>query len=755
MKQSKDSPKKKNSILKGTNKKYYDFISGFLGDLEEVIFSSKINIEFPASRNSSSPNKVYIILTHGFIYIFSKNHKKTFKMEEIIDLIKCEEIKLIDQIEDDKGKDEEHDKNKDKNKDKSKGKDKNKDKLKTRCMTIKTTKYQECFTLLYTKGKIDLFEEISKVVFILSNGTSSEKQNPILDPMIPIRNSPISHLIYRRCLYYIHSDMKDQKISPQMTIEGAKYFDSNLIYKKSQLAINNDFNPGQFSSYYARAICSVPQVETISLQNFNHSVSEFVESILTSKSSIKIIAFQNYATEAPSFHFNKLKDEILQKFIFYDSKSLVLHNFFNGLQQHTYNITKICLSKLPIQTSELTSIFEQLNKIESFKHLKSFELFNTMIGQFPFESFTDFLDSHEELEVLTLSNIDVDGTMLLDAICRCNPSIYELHLTNLKFATILKVKNDRGETKFLPDNLILADFSYSLFNYNTLIPILQLLTNNPMKGSLMANFNHLHDKDKKGNYFHAFESQELKKCHPNIIDFNWSGNTVSSDFFNFICTQKNLKFISLMDMHIRNQKSFFDHLLRVMREVRPIGIEIGCESFEAELVKPFLSALKESSQLEHLCFESQNEQNEITASLSDLITSLPNLKEISINIPKLEHDAYINLAASIISNKSILAINFMKYEYKDKDKKQKNPEIEVIYSSIQKLKIPTTMEQRAEALILIQQENEGNETNASSFDLTKTIHLKGSNHQIEEVSEDENINADEIVIEEEEEDASN
>ena len=327
MKQSKDSPKKKNSILKGTNKKYYDFISGFLGDLEEVIFSSKINIEFPASRNSSSPNKAYIILTHGFIYIFSKNHKKTFKMEEIIDLIKCEEIKLIDQIEDDKAKDEEHDKNKDKNKDKSKGKDKNKDKgkdkdkskekeknkdkLKTRCMTIKTTKYQECFTLLYTKGKIDLFEEISRVVFILSNGTSSEKQNPILDPMIPIRNSPISHLIYRRCLYYIHSDMKDQKISPQMTIEGAKYFDNNLIYNKSQLTINNNFNPGQFSSYYARAICSVPQVETISLQNFNHSVSEFVESILTSKSSIKIVAFQNYATEAPSFHFNKIHIIIL------------------------------------------------------------------------------------------------------------------------------------------------------------------------------------------------------------------------------------------------------------------------------------------------------------------------------------------------------------------------------------------------------------------------------------------------------------
>ena len=703
---------KKRVTVFNIKEKDINSISQYLCDYEEPVFSSKFNCNFPSIKGYLS-GEYFVVLTFGWIYLFYQKLRKN-KLVEKIDIFDCQKIQYFKEND-----------------------------QKIKIIKIKTPQYQDCYTIYKEKNIKKFFDYISGIIFILSNGIPLQSNIPVLEPKLKVVNYSVPYLICKRSLYLIHSDYRKKNLPDLNARLGkANYFDNFNIYRENSLVINDFFFPTTYSSYYARAIGSIPNIEEIYFNNFSHQFNEFIDSIFIYCNNIKKITFGNYSAEAPTFHFDKLKDEYKHKFIFFDSQPPILINFFNGLQQSSCKITKICLSKLAIQGGELASIFEQMNKIESLKHLKSFELFNTMIGQFPFESFTDFLNSHEELEVLDVSNIDVDGTMLLDAICECNPSIYELHLTNLKFATILKVKNDRDGTLFLPDNLILADFSYSLFNHNTLSPILQLLTNNPMKGSLMANFDHLYDKEKRGNYFLAFESLELNKCYPNIIDFNWSGNTVSKKFFDFICTQKNLKFISLMDMHIRNQKSFFDHLLRVMREVRPIGIEIGCESFEAELVKPFLSALKESSQLEHLCFESQNEQNEITASLSDLITSLPNLKEISINIPKLEHDAYINLAASITSNKSVLAINFMKYEYKDKDKKQKYPEIEVLYSSIQKLKIPTTMEQRAEALILTQQENEGNETDANTLDLTKTIYLKGLNHKVEEVSEDENTNTD-------------
>ena len=96
-------------------------------------------------------------------------------------------------------------------------------------VSIKTLPDLNVFTILDGK-KMDLFYEyITYAIFIISNGVTSQIKVPKTYPPIQNFSYTVPFAIYKRSLYFIHYDMKTQKI-PRTLIEGVNYFNDTNIY---------------------------------------------------------------------------------------------------------------------------------------------------------------------------------------------------------------------------------------------------------------------------------------------------------------------------------------------------------------------------------------------------------------------------------------------------------------------------------------------------------------------------------------------
>ena len=169
---------------------------------------------------------------------------------------------------------------------------------------------------------------------------------------------------------------------------------------------------------------------------------------------------------------------------------------------------------------------------------------------------------------------------------------------------------------------------------------------------------------------------------------------MSPEFFNFIEKQKkNLKFLSLLDLNVEKQNGFFQALMKFLLNSDLFGIEIGCNSFDPELVNQFLDFLKVQQSLQNFHFCCQPKQNKIGEKLAELISSLSNLKGLRIEANGMSSDVYFKIASAVVNNKSISSCIFGGWEVDKND--PKIAEIVPMLAELRKMKAPMPMEQIA------------------------------------------------------------
>lgn len=373
--------------------KKIETIVRYLCDQEEILYASKVQFNFPPSRSLPAQTG-YVVLTCGFIYLFTKNSKTLLQIEERICVFNCSEIKFIN----DKGK------------------------ANKAAILIKTLPDQNLFTIFDGK-KMDLFFELlTYSVNLISNNLTTQINVPHLNPPLQMKFFPVSYAIYKRALYYIHYDMKQQKISTT-TLENSSYFKNSKIYNKGQLLIDSSFHPGNYSSYFAKAIGHDSRIFKVVFQDFCDDFMNFFEALLNNASTIQQIKFSDYNLSAPVFNFENIPRSSISIYEFFNSSFYLLENFMNGCLGCVHNITDIKLLSLSMQQADLINVFDNLNKIKCFSNLKSFGIFNMEFGQFPFEVFKEFLSLHSKLESLYFSSIDIDGSVMLTEICQSQTDI--------------------------------------------------------------------------------------------------------------------------------------------------------------------------------------------------------------------------------------------------------------------------------------------------------------------------------------------
>lgn len=692
------------------------FVHEYLCDLEDIIYASKIQLNMEPNFVNQNAD---LILTYGFIYIFIKESKKP-KLIKQINLFQCQDIKL----------------------------DNSNDPINAN-ITIKINQNTSHDFIKFSKRKIkkakirDLYNKISYAVCIISNNLSAPFAIPNFDPPAPIKPLLTNEVLYRRSLYFIYCDIKEGKRA-KSNLEGCKYFNDQQIIQDHNLIIRSSFHPGDFSNYYGKAINYESQISKVVFDNFNDSkMTDLIESIISPLETAPAICFSGYKIYSPAFNFEKVT-KLLEAIEFSDSNFNVVKNFIRGCRNYSYDIKKIDISSLLIQPPDLAGIFDDINKTNCFNNLESFSLSNMKLGSFPFESFENFLNSQEKLESLTISKIDVDGSKLLHVICKSEPQIYELHLNYLDFQTPLQFE-DNDDIIGLPYNLTLIDFSHSKFSSksNSLKPVLELLTSSSIMNTIyMVDMSYL--EPFKNTFENVFKSLDLNKIRPNIGDFNYSGNMLCTNFFDFVLTQKKLQILSLNECRVKFQDKMYFAVLNLFKELKNlIGIEFGFEQTNPNLIEPFLASCKEFKQIEHFYFNCQEGQDKIAINIAELISSLPNIKEVSLNMPKLSIEAYLKLIGSICNSKSILACNFCRCE-------EKSENVTKLHNTLQSrnLKKSTTMSERASLLISQKKENENMQN--VSIDITTTIRMKNFEPEIQYDVNDEDSFSIEIEEEEEE-----
>lgn len=638
--------------------------SRYLCNQEEIIYASKAQLNY--SSNLNLPDEIcYVILTYGFIYLFIKEDKE-LKLKQQICTLSCQDIQF------DNGKENDNQPS----------------------ISFMINSDQNVFTILSASNMDTLYQYIYFTIFIISGGLYSHFNLPKLSPQIPMKFFSIQFCVFKRSLYFIHLDMKQDKI-PNSEIDGSSYFNDPKNYYMRQILINPNFHPGTFGDYYGKAIGYEPRLSVIVFSNFNEEFTTILESILINARSIHHIKFTDYNTIAPPFNFEKVPQTSIEKFQFTNSDFSLVENFMNGLINSKIEIMKIKLASIKMQQTDLLNFFDDLNKISCFNNLLSFGLFdleNEHFGEFPMSVFSQFLKAHKKLESVFLSNLSVDGSAVLSEICKSTTTLYEIHLNRLNFDQPL---SNEGNAVRLPVNLILADFSQSKFKKATLQSLLELLTSDSEASGLKVNLSFIEPHE--NTFINAYKALLQANCLPSISEVNWSGNNLSPDLFKFFGTQSHLKHMTLMNLNIQKQGPFFNLFTQVVKKSGITGLEIGSDTFDPEFVVPFIESLKSKEELEQFHFHCQPGQIKIGLAISELIESHPNLKDVVVDIKSLQPDVFLKIGNAIVSSASIERCSLTRC-----DVGKENPKfglIVTVMKKILKLKPPSSIEQRTIDLI--------------------------------------------------------
>ena len=626
--------------------------SRYLCDLEEVIYASKAHLNYPPDHNLPDED-CYVILTYGFIYLFVKEDKE-MKLRQQICTLGCQGIKFL-----------------------------NEEGMQP-AISITTNSENSVFTILNGENMEILYQYLYYTIYIISGGLYSHFSLPELNPKIPMKFFSIQFCLYKRSLYFIHLDMKQEKIS-NSKIERSEYFNNPNILFNRQLLIDQSFHPGMFSEYYGKSIGFEPRLLVVVFLNYNEEFMTFFESILLHSRSIVQIKFTNYNSSAPIFNFEKVEGMSIEKFQLANSNFSLVENFMNGFINSKCEVKKIKLASIIMQQTDLLNLFDDLNKISSFKNLISFALFDLKFTEFPVNVFSQFLRAHDKIEAIFLSEVNVEGSTVLNEICNSCKSIYEIHLNRLKFDQNL------SSTINLPNNTVLVDFSHSQFKNPTLQNVLEFLnSSNCNSNGLMVDMSSLQPSNIV--FFNAYKALASKSLSSNICEVNWSNNPMCPDLIKFFMSQKQLTYITIKDLNITHQAPFFKMLSYFIRHKPEIkGLEIGSDSFDQDSFVFFIQSLNNSTNLQSFKLHCQQGQNKV-GEAADLIESLENLKETAVDIKKLDPEVFLKIQNAVLANDSIESCSLTWC-----DVGKENPKFNQmtgLMKRILKLKPASSMEQR-------------------------------------------------------------
>lgn len=389
------------------------------------------------------------------------------------------------------------------------------------------------------------------------------------------------------------------------------------------LVLSKRFHPGNFAAPFGHAIAWEASVSTLCMQGFaTADFSTFFDIVLENSQKIERVAFADYNDEIPKFNLENVTSTIVSRYWFVRSAAELIVSFFSAARYLQCTMKEILISHCNFEPKEFSDLVKKISKSHSACEVK--KLFITKLGMevFPLNDFVYLASIAQSLETLTIADVNVDGSALLNAISCSSTRVRHIKLTKISF------DNAIPQGICPPHTLLALNVSYCKFSAIAFKSLLEYLCSTDMTNPIIVSAQKLSIGQ---DAYDALATLNFNGLKPNIGEFDWSGNVIPSEsmnyFFAFLFTQTRNHLLQLNEVKPKNKEMFLSNLSTLILSVSLLGLDIAGK-YPQNIFIPFIQSLRSASFIRRLKIKNISGGDEGIDAYQNLIESLPELTEL-------------------------------------------------------------------------------------------------------------------------------
>lgn len=410
------------------------------------------------------------------------------------------------------------------------------------------------------------------------------------------------------------------------------YFDKWEAKKHSRLVLGPSFHPGNFGAAFGHAIGWETLIDTVCFQTLAPTqFARMLLSILETSNTIDRIAFTDYQNDdrLPQFPTSQIAKTRVEQWWILRSNFSMIRNFIQFSKYLQEPIKEFLIATSKLTKEDMKEIADLVDVTASLQQLRTFQLIRCQVKPFPFPPFMQLMTKLTYLNTLIVCGLDVNGSELLTALCKCRNSLRNLHITHMQF------RNNIPDDTVLPPSLVGLSLSTNVISPGSFSTIINLIFTKPRKYPMQVR---MHNLQLKENTYIALQNVNPATCHPVLFELDWSGNKMpveeSRFFFQLLATQTNLKLLRFENMEPADPVQFLRDTSTLVNLLRLPGLDISGK-FDTTLFSQYINSLTNFTWLKRLGIRNSNIGDNGAAIVANVIRNLPNLVELLIDGMKL------------------------------------------------------------------------------------------------------------------------
>lgn len=455
--------------------------------------------------------------------------------------------------------------------------------------------------------------------FNLSKTNIGPKITCELDKLPEIPTVRPKQLLKRRAILFAHCECEQG-----INLEIANYFQQKWDGGDT-LYLGSSFHPSIFAAPFGHAVGLDNSIKNVAFRSATFSkFPAFLDALVSNAITTELISFLNYSrNKSLSFSFSSINQTHVSKWWFINTSKTVLLPFLQASVRLPKPLKELVIAKHSYNINDMKEIFQAIKESSVILKCRTIKFIHLRFNAFPFDDLTRVSLRFENVETFYFHHVNVDGNLLLAALCRGRPCIKQLSIVETDFETNLNPGFK------MPKGIVALDISQSRFVGSAFSSFLGGITR--IKSNYPFIFNARRLKLTEVEY-KKLNDLDLSQCQPNLLELDYSHNDLVDSgfkpFFNFLATQTRLKQLVLNDVVTNDSYNFMTNLVNVIQNNKLDGIELGVH-FDSIVYSLFLSSLFTCTTLTRFCLKNSCLGNEGLYQMISVLKTLPCLREFA------------------------------------------------------------------------------------------------------------------------------
>ena len=439
-------------------------------------------------------------------------------------------------------------------------------------------------------------------------------------PPVEVLQRPNMAIKWRALLLAHFYDIKGEQL---YTID---YFQKWEDKQRPLMILGPSFHPGNFAPAFGHAIGWESMIDSVCFQSFAPTkFARMLDCLLENSYTIKRIIFSDMKPKrVGQFAMNRIRRTSVESWWFLRS----CKEQFLGWAEHSKglpekSIKELMLHACPWDNDVWNEFPEIVRRSPALTNCRSLEIGKMAEGTFPVKSVCGIMEAMTGLQKIVLKGNHGDGASMLAACCKAQSNVRWIDVSLVHFKKALPAN------VVLPPSVLGLDISQSAFSPDALKSVLQMVARGDRQFPVVLKAVSLCMKPAA---YQTLATINLQECRPNLVEVDWSGNTMPAEavkfLFAFLFTQQaRLRLVALNNCSTDNPVEFMKLVLQLVTAIPLHGLEFS-NKLDKTLYAQFIGALGSAVSLRKLNLSQSGSQEQGLGALNQLIQQLPNLNEL-------------------------------------------------------------------------------------------------------------------------------